>query len=101
MTQYNIGVPHPPGGGDEGGRIGGGEYVNYLETEHGCAIYFNVANSVSVWGVIATVGSMVIEEVMVSIREKPGWVVGGGSSGYKGTLWSIRQGTDGRGGRIT
>ena len=46
-----------PGGGDDGGWVGGGGDMHNSDTVHSCAIYFDAADSGAVLGGRATVGS--------------------------------------------
>ena len=67
----------PPGGGDEGGRVGGGGDMHNSDTEHDRAIYCDAVDSGSLLGGGATSRNRDIEAVVGSGGDKPGWDTAG------------------------
>ena len=74
---------NPPGGGDDGVRVGGGGDMHKSDTEHGRAIYCDEAGSEAVLGGGSTARGMDIKATVGVGGDTPGWDTAGNDYGSR------------------
>ena len=90
MNKWEMGLPPPPGGGDEGIMIGVGGGLFHSAKKNDGTVYFNAKNPVPVNGDGVEAGGAGVWTVLVEGRDRPrrragfGPIKGGGGDRYGG-----------------